>query len=95
MNDWHMIGLDKILHDEFPVGRDLAEIERRNRLDLAKVDVREAVDQRCGIILEGRRVSIEINKYPVVPYGRPYGLETMVGWIKSVGLMVPETVKMW
>ena len=82
-----VIGFDVVLHGELPARSDLAEFERRDRLDFVEIDPVEAADQRCGIFFEWRCFSVEIDKNPIVPRGHPHGLEAVVGWIEPIRLV--------
>ena len=85
MDELHVVGLDEVLHEDLPVGRDLAEVEGRDRPHARQVDAVEAPRQRRGIDIEVGRPAARIDEHPVVPYRAAHALQAVVGGVEAVG----------
>ena len=55
VHDGHVVGLNKVLDQEFPIRVDGAEVELDQRRHGAEVDVAEPGDQRREMVLDRRR----------------------------------------
>ncbi|MNO98584.1 hypothetical protein D3C76_903320 [compost metagenome] len=94
VDDGHVIGLDEVLHQEFPVAFDFAQVDFSNGLECRHIEQLDSLGKAGAVFGEIHCIAGQVDENPVIPDRMTNRNQAVVFSRKAWNLLHPIAAEM-